>query len=251
MTEALIPGEEYPVGLWFALAAVGVLGAVGAAYLALSAGGDGSAGTLVDSVAVMTDDGATGSASDPDQTSEGEPAPAGPVTDPDPGPSAGQATEEPVTEEPVVEEPVVEEPAPEPSVAQDCPPPFEVLFPHSGVVPADEVTDEELAAVVEWAARYPEVVLVVEGHADATGAETQNLAVSFHRAEVVADLLVEAGVPADQLQPRGFGEYQVMAGEDPDSGRNRRVTLSAPGFAQCEPGHDAGPEGATAPGGDR
>jgi outer membrane protein OmpA-like peptidoglycan-associated protein len=35
------------------------------------------------------------------------------------------------------------------------------------------------------------------------------------------------------MQPRGFGEYQPLPGEAPDSGRNRRVTMQVSGLESC------------------
>ena len=122
----------------------------------------------------------------------------------------------------------------------DCPPLIEVLFPLSEFEPLTRLSDEEVAALVAWSGRHPEVALMAEGHADASGSEELNLALSFRRAEAVVVMLTDGGLAAERIQPRGYGEYQAMVGEPPDSDRNRRVIVRALGFEAC-----AGPEGLT------
>lgn len=50
---------------------------------------------------------------------------------------------------------------------------------------------------------------------------------SKRRAETVTNYLIGKGVPADGLTAKGYGEAQLIAGNDSDEGRfmNRRVEL--------------------------
>lgn len=62
-----------------------------------------------------------------------------------------------------------------------------------------------------------ETRLVVVGFADRNGSAEANLALSRRRAEAVAKLLVDAGVPSDRVQPAGRGEE--LSATDPNYGR--------------------------------
>ena len=82
--------------------------------------------------------------------------------------------------------------------------------------------------VLELIDRYPESGLVVEGHTDSQGAETQNQALSQRRAEAVGAILTDNyGVDRHRIAARGLGESQPIAGNDTPSGRaaNRRVEV--------------------------
>lgn len=73
----------------------------------------------------------------------------------------------------------------------------------------------------------------LEGHSDAGGSDTANLAVSRKRAELVRDWLVEHGVAEPRISVIAFGEQNPVAanalpnGEPDEAGRsaNRRVEI--------------------------
>ena len=75
--------------------------------------------------------------------------------------------------------------------------------------------------------------IIVEGHADAIGAEAYNKTLSDKRAEAVIDQLVDAGVQRGRLVKRAFGKDRPLEpnkrpdGSDNPEGRarNRRVAL--------------------------
>jgi len=72
----------------------------------------------------------------------------------------------------------------------------------------------------------PREVFLIEGHTDAVGSESFNLALSDRRAESVALALTEAfHIPPENLIVQGYGEaflrVQTQAAEE----RNRRVTV--------------------------
>lgn len=67
--------------------------------------------------------------------------------------------------------------------------------------------------------------LIVAGHTDPVGGADYNLMLSERRAEAVAAYLIQLGVPAQQIQPVGRGELELLSPED-DS-LNRRVEFQA------------------------
>jgi OOP family OmpA-OmpF porin len=74
---------------------------------------------------------------------------------------------------------------------------------------------------------HPDVRVEVAGHTDSSGSDKHNQALSQWRAESVRDYLVRMGVPATQIQARGYGESQPVAENTtaPGKARNRRVEL--------------------------
>ncbi len=68
--------------------------------------------------------------------------------------------------------------------------------------------------------------VLIEGHADATGAPAYNLALSERRARAVAHYLREAwGIPLRRLQLRAWGEGDLRRPELPHHAENRRVEI--------------------------
>ncbi len=66
---------------------------------------------------------------------------------------------------------------------------------------------------------------IVGGHTDSRGSAIGHLILSQARAQAVVDYLVEQGVPADQLIPKGYGETKPVDTNRTESGRarNRRI----------------------------
>ncbi len=67
----------------------------------------------------------------------------------------------------------------------------------------------------------------VTGHTDPTGGEAHNQRLSENRARVVAEYLVEQGVPASRVAFQGYGSAQPRAENTTEEGRkrNRRVEI--------------------------
>ncbi|MGE0503160.1 MAG: OmpA family protein [Rhizobiaceae bacterium] len=72
----------------------------------------------------------------------------------------------------------------------------------------------------------PAETFLIEGHTDAVGSETANLALSDRRAEAVAVALTDVfGIPPENLATQGYGEtYLKVETEEPER-LNRRVAL--------------------------
>ena len=65
----------------------------------------------------------------------------------------------------------------------------------------------------------------IRGHTDNTGDPSNNLRLSQVRADAVRSALIAAGVPADRLTARGYGDTQPRAANETEYGRfqNRRI----------------------------
>jgi outer membrane protein OmpA-like peptidoglycan-associated protein len=68
-------------------------------------------------------------------------------------------------------------------------------------------------------------VVRIEGHADASGSASANLALSQRRAEAVRDYLVQSGADPAMLEPVGLGSTAPKNAKDPEAPENRRVEI--------------------------
>lgn len=84
-----------------------------------------------------------------------------------------------------------------------------------------------LREALEMLKNDPQLNLVIEGHTDDRGEPTYNKGLSQRRAESVVNWLIDRGIDASRLAPRGLGESEPMASNDSAQGRalNRRVEL--------------------------
>jgi outer membrane protein OmpA-like peptidoglycan-associated protein len=79
---------------------------------------------------------------------------------------------------------------------------------------------------------YPQTTVDVYGHADSTGADDYNQALSERRALAVASILINGGVIRQRVIATGFGETQPIADNSTEAGRarNRRVEVRISAF---------------------
>jgi OOP family OmpA-OmpF porin len=83
-----------------------------------------------------------------------------------------------------------------------------------------------LDSVADLLASHPEITLVeIQGHTDDKGADAYNMQLSQDRADSVRDYLLAAGVEADRLVAKGYGETKPIAPNVTSAGqaKNRRV----------------------------
>ncbi len=75
--------------------------------------------------------------------------------------------------------------------------------------------------------KFPSMKFNLNGHSSAEGTEKRNLTLSIDRATAVKSYLVTAGINANNLITKGFGETMPLASNDTESGRqlNRRVEI--------------------------
>lgn len=95
--------------------------------------------------------------------------------------------------------------------------------------PADGGSIESLLATSTTLLEgFPDAKLVLVGHTDGVGTEATNLALSIAQAQVVANLLVDRGLPRERIEATGAGEVEPLALDDSPEGRrlNQRITAS-------------------------
>lgn len=96
-----------------------------------------------------------------------------------------------------------------------------------------ELRDQDKAALDDFTAvirdHHADVLVTVEGFADAAGTPAYNQKLGLRRARAVRDYLVHGGLKADRVRAVSYGkarDRQVVAGAWGDKGQlNRRVTL--------------------------
>jgi peptidoglycan-associated lipoprotein len=83
---------------------------------------------------------------------------------------------------------------------------------------------DTLQKQAQWLARYPQVTLVVEGHADERGTREYNLALGARRAASVKEFLTSLGVAAARLETISYGKERPMCAESTEAcwAQNRR-----------------------------
>jgi OOP family OmpA-OmpF porin len=81
---------------------------------------------------------------------------------------------------------------------------------------------EQIAATMK---SHPNITMEIRGHTDDRGSDALNQTLSKQRAEAVADVLVNLGVPREHLRSKGFGSMQPIVANDSDENRakNRRT----------------------------
>ena len=85
----------------------------------------------------------------------------------------------------------------------------------------------ELESMVNLLRANPTFKLSLEGHTDATGAESYNVGLSKNRVNAVKDFLILNGINSDRIIIKHFGETQPKTSNDTPLGRkdNRRVDV--------------------------
>jgi len=86
---------------------------------------------------------------------------------------------------------------------------------------------EQVAALGDILAKYPDDRIVIQGHTDSTGTIAHDEELSLRRAMAVRDVLATRGVGRQQMLVEGVGAAQPIADNSTPEGRarNRRVEL--------------------------
>jgi outer membrane protein OmpA-like peptidoglycan-associated protein len=76
--------------------------------------------------------------------------------------------------------------------------------------------------------RDEDTILLIVGHTDSVGDENYNLGLSERRARSAANFMVEQGLAQSRVRVEGRGEYEPIADNETDAGRqqNRRVEVA-------------------------
>ncbi|MAU51875.1 MAG: hypothetical protein CMN17_05740 [Roseovarius sp.] len=104
--------------------------------------------------------------------------------------------------------------------------PQDILFATDSFTVAPSLRDD-LFKVAQSLQKYPDTTVQVVGHTDSTGSASYNQTLSERRANAVADVLLEGGVPFSRVRAIGRGEDQPVASNLTPEGRaqNRRVEI--------------------------
>ena len=86
----------------------------------------------------------------------------------------------------------------------------------------------ELNKIVQLLQDNPNLKILISGHTDNVGKDTDNLTLSNNRAKTVTTYLAAKGINQARLQAKGFGSTKPVADNKTDEGRaqNRRTELS-------------------------
>lgn len=95
---------------------------------------------------------------------------------------------------------------------------------------------EVLDGVAQSMIDYPNSLIDVMGHTDATGSDSYNLDLSRRRAESVSNYLVSRGVARARIESLGYGEQYPVADNTTEAGRaaNRRVEIRITPVTQAD-----------------
>lgn len=85
-----------------------------------------------------------------------------------------------------------------------------------------------LQKLTEIINRDDNTILLIVGHTDSVGDEMYNLGLSERRARSAANYMIEQGLDPSRVQIEGRGEYEPIADNDTEAGRqeNRRVEVA-------------------------
>jgi outer membrane protein OmpA-like peptidoglycan-associated protein len=85
------------------------------------------------------------------------------------------------------------------------------IFFDSGKSVLKPESKAELDKLVKLMKRYPQLIIEIDGHTDASGSDELNQRLSEQRAESVANYLVENGIERSRLRTKGLGEKAPIA----------------------------------------
>jgi outer membrane protein OmpA-like peptidoglycan-associated protein len=103
-----------------------------------------------------------------------------------------------------------------------------ILYFQTGLTELDPRSRGDFDTAITAAKSTPNDDISVVGHADATGSDAENLALSLRRAETVRDALVAAGVSSDIIEVtyHGANNPRVPTPRGVPEPRNRRVEVT-------------------------
>ena len=93
----------------------------------------------------------------------------------------------------------------------------------TALLPASRILIDEVADALEPCAG---ATIAITGHTDASGRESDNLALSLDRARVVREALVRRGIARSNLRARGLGSSEPMERLNDNDPANRRIEFS-------------------------
>ena len=90
------------------------------------------------------------------------------------------------------------------------------------------VAKTNIESLVKILNKYPDSNILIEGDTDNTGSDEYNQKLSERRAQAVADYQKNLGITGSRISTVGLGEFNPIASNDTDYGRqqNRRVEVA-------------------------
>jgi outer membrane protein OmpA-like peptidoglycan-associated protein len=83
-----------------------------------------------------------------------------------------------------------------------------------GLLPSEKDELKAIAIVFkQYIASVPDARLILSGHADKRGPDGYNMALSDRRVELAKNYLTEQGVPANNIETKGYGMEQNLTAE--------------------------------------
>jgi outer membrane protein OmpA-like peptidoglycan-associated protein len=112
--------------------------------------------------------------------------------------------------------------------AMPAPPASFLLYFVTGTDELTAASKGELGRMLQELKRRPASDILVIGHTDRVGQQTENDRLSLMRAQRLKADLVAQGIPADRIQAAGRGEREPLVPTDDgvDEPRNRRVEIN-------------------------
>lgn len=101
-----------------------------------------------------------------------------------------------------------------------------VLFGYdSALLGAD--AQQTLTKQAAWLARYPNLVITIEGHCDERGTREYNIALGERRAVSVRNYLISSGVSGDRITVISYGKERPIAlGSNEEAWRQNRRAVT-------------------------
>ncbi len=115
----------------------------------------------------------------------------------------------------------------------ECPSDFFFTFPRSGEIPNDQGLSSEILLLTLWVKQHSDTKIFIEGHSDSVGPEEYNLLLSYRRAKAAEKILIDSGIPKNQLITRALGEQQPLHNLPLYSRQNRRVSIRIEDNTNC------------------
>lgn len=86
----------------------------------------------------------------------------------------------------------------------------------------------------------PDLIVQINAHTDNEGSSSYNQELSQKRAQAVIDYLIQRGIGANRLKPKGYGQSQPIGDNNTEEGRqlNRRITFQIIGSLQKQNEND-------------
>jgi len=112
-----------------------------------------------------------------------------------------------------------------PSSPRDCPALFFISFPIGSETPSMQHLSPKIRRLKHWLWQHPDKKVIIEGHTDSYGPEEFNLLLSYRRAKAAEGILLEAGIPGNQLLVRALGEEEPVPGLPAKSRKNRVASI--------------------------